>query len=201
MRKTTLTLIIMAMAGQLWAQDAPGFRFGYMRAGGGYGILYTPSLDAFERIPTADTTEGGGSADIQVFLGHVMGMQGFMYGLELSFLRNFRYEYHVPITTEVTLNSFPLLLVGEYRFMPPDAVVVPFVQAGIGAAYSQTITETGADSDTETSTDFALMAGPGASFRLSERFSMDILVQYYTLFTESENTTRLNFALNAGYRF
>lgn len=198
MKKILLMLVLLSVPVQAFAGPA-------VRVGGGVGWLFMPDLKEFNDQPTIDITRGGGSVNLQFLGGELMGIEGLSWGLETGFLRQYRYEFHSPILTEVTLNSYPLLAILEYGFSKNDAPAAPFFQFGAGVARNELLTELGTPQAGEVDTkditnDLALMAGPGISFRLSDRFSVDALLQYYIVYTEKENTTRLNAAAFLGYK-
>ncbi len=162
-----------------------------LRAGGGFGWLLSPSLDDINTIPTVDRTRGGGSITIQMLCKRMSCMRNMKYGAEVSFLRSYRYEYHVPATTEITLNSFPLLALCEYSFVR-EKRIEPFMQAGIGFTHNRLITEIDATTDTALSNDFTLMLGPGFTVKLNEKWKAGILANYYLIFTGGDYTKRFN---------
>ncbi|MHB9155529.1 MAG: hypothetical protein ACYC5N_07530 [Endomicrobiales bacterium] len=70
MRKLMLVLLcLMTAAGYAYPAGT-----GYLRAGGGWGLLHTPGLDEeTSSKPEVDVTRGGGTMSVQYLFGTVAG--------------------------------------------------------------------------------------------------------------------------------
>ena len=182
--------------------DAPMFDFSQLRISGGYGYLFTPDLDDIDDIPASTVNRAGFSAHAQALLGHILGLENYLYGIEAGYMRTYDYEFEGLFDAKTTFDSYPVLAISQYNFSErKDIPVTPFIQGGVGAAFNTVTVETAGTETTADSTDFALMVGPGASFRLSEQFTIDAMLQYYLLFTGADYTRRLNLNLGLGMRF
>jgi len=189
-------LVDIATAATLFAVEPQ--QLPLVRAGGGYTFLASPSLNDIADLPGSSVTRGGGSFGAQLLLGSLF--QGvFFYGVEASYLR--MYDYSVTGASTVQFNTVPLLALAHIALKAEDVGFIPFLQAGAGVGFTTVTTAvTNKPKATSTQSDFALMAGAGVARKIAPNFSLDFLVRYYHLFTDSTATGGVNLSINASFR-
>jgi outer membrane protein with beta-barrel domain len=171
-RLSSLTLLLLALATPVAAQDARG------DVAIGAGILHDSDLE--------ETFPAGWVFAVTGNIGPMLGIVGEMGG---------SYKSVDVLGTDVNFRVHSFL--GGLRFMNRTQRAVPFAQFLVGAANGQ-VSMLG---QSESSTGLAFQPGGGADILLSERFGIRFQGDYRIIRDDGETTNEFRFAAGAVFAF